>query len=271
MKRLLWTSWALLPLLLLVTVALIACGGDDSPAAAPAEATVAAPTEAPPTSAPTEPPPTPTAAPAITETAAVTATAPLTESATASEASAVAGEPLVFVIDQSQSQARFLIDEVLMGTPTTVEGVTALITGTITVNPADLSQASISPIIIDARDLTTDRNMRNRALRRVILQSSRAEYQYITFTPTAIAGLPDSAQAGDSVTFTVVGDLQIRDIVQPVTFAVELTADSATQISGLAKATVTREAFDLTIPNVPGVANVAAEVFLELAFVALAQ
>ena len=113
--------------------------------------------------------------------------------------------------------------------------------------------------------------MRDRTIRRFILRSGEDEYQFITFTPTSIAGLPTEAQPGDSFSFDVTGDLQIRDFVAPVTFAVTVTADSATRITGLAQATVQRSTFDLNIPNVPGVADVTEDVRLELAFVAQAQ
>ncbi len=176
-----------------------------------------------------------------------------------------------FAIDPEQSQARFYVDEVLVGVPTTVEGVTNLVSGEIMVDVAGPANTAIGPITIDARDLKTDRDLRNRAIRRFILQSSRDEYQYITFTPTSIDGLPDQAAPGDSLTFDVTGDLQIRDIVSPATFSVELTADSDTQISGLATTTVTRSDFDLTIPSAPGVADVSEEVRLELAFTATAE
>ena len=63
--------------------------------------------------------------------------------------------------------------------------------------------------------------------------------------------------------------MKIKEVTQPVTFDVELTADSATQISGLAKATIKRSDFNLEIPSAPGVADVTDEVRLELAFTAV--
>jgi polyisoprenoid-binding protein YceI len=175
-----------------------------------------------------------------------------------------------FQIDPSQSEARFLIDEVLMGSPKTVVGVTTLVSGMVNVNLSDIHQSTIGLIQIDASDFRTDDAMRNRAIRRFILQSSREEYRYITFTPTAITGLPTQAQVGDALSFQVTGDLKIREVVNPVTFAVDLTIDSEMQVHGLAKTTVTRTAFALNIPSVPGVANVADEVPLEFQFVAVA-
>lgn len=207
------------------------------------------------------------------ETAAETAIADATAAADAAtagnEAQAAVDGALPFTIDQSASEARFFINEVLVGIPTEVKGVTSLISGTVTVDPANPAQSQVGTISVDASDLKTDRNLRNRAIRRFILESGN--YQYITFTPTAISGLPEQATPGDTFTFQVTGDLKIKGVTQPVTFDVELTADSATQISGLAEATVKRSDYGLEIPSAPGVADVTDEVRLELAFTAIAD
>lgn len=245
----------------LLATSLVACSAS---APAPTVAPVAPAATNTPPPAPTIPPEQ--AAPAA-EADQTTAGDPAAEEAEA----AIPAKPLVFTIDPSSSEARFLIDEILRGTPTTVVGVTSLVDGTITANPADLSQTVISTIQIDASNLTTDSDMRNGAIRRFILQTSNEAYRYITFEPTGIDDLPEVAQPGDQFTFTVSGDLKIRDISQPVTFTVQATAASDSEIRGQAVAMVTREAYQLTIPSVPSVANVSNEVKLELDFVARAE
>jgi polyisoprenoid-binding protein YceI len=82
--------------------------------------------------------------------------------------------------------------------------------------------------------------------------------------------LPDEANVGDTLTLQITGDLKIREIVQPVTFEATVTADSESQVTGLAQTTVQRADFELTIPQVEGVADVTEEVRLELQFVAVA-
>ncbi|MCB0134110.1 MAG: YceI family protein [Caldilineaceae bacterium] len=243
--------WVLVAILF---VMLAACGGGESPTATP--------TAVPPTVTPA--PPTATPAAAADEGAQQA-------EAAAPEAAAPVAEPRTFVIDPAQSEARFIINEVLLGAPTEVTGVTNQVEGTIEIDPVAPGATVLSPIVINARELKTDRNLRDRAIRRFILQSADDKYQFITFTPTAIEGLPSSAGAGDSFTFTVSGDLTIRDITAPVTFDVSVTADSDTQISGMAQATVQRATYDLQIPSAPGVADVTDDVRLELSFVATAQ
>jgi polyisoprenoid-binding protein YceI len=198
------------------------------------------------------------------------ATTPISESTETAPAQAASASRL-FQIDPEQSEARFIVDEVLFGNPNTVTGRTNEVSGQIEINRSDPTQTTVSEIQINARSLATDNRFRNRSISRMILQSNRDEYQFITFTPGALEGLPVEAQAGDSFSFQMTGDLKIRDIVKPITFDVTVTADSETQISGLAQAIVQRADFELTIPNVEGVADVTEEVHLELAFVATAS
>ena len=86
---------------------------------------------------------------------------------------------------------------------------------------------------------------------------------------TEIIGLAASGTVtGETQPFILVGDLQVRDIVHSVTFEMLITALSETELSGTGKAIVLRSDYDLKIPSVPGVANVADEVRLEIEFVA---
>jgi polyisoprenoid-binding protein YceI len=219
----------------------------------------------------TTPAPAPTAAP--TNTPNASAASPTSSSAQAAPAQAAAqpdAEVKNFHIDPAQSEARFIVDEVLFGNPNTVTGRTNELTGTLAIDVNNPANTTVSAIQINARALATDNRFRNRSLNRLILQSNQDQYQYITFTPTAITGLPAAVKAGDAFSFQITGDLKIRDAVQPVTFDVSVTADSDTQISGLAKTVVQRSAFNLNIPKVEGVADVTEEVHLELQFVATA-
>jgi polyisoprenoid-binding protein YceI len=113
--------------------------------------------------------------------------------------------------------------------------------------------------------------MRNGQIRRAILQTNNPEYQFITFTPTAVEGLPENVTVGEPFEMTVTGDLAIREITQPITFEVTVTPVSESEIQGSARATLFRADFDLQIPSVPSVADVSEDVLLEFDFVALAQ
>ena len=148
-----------------------------------------------------------------------------------------AGTVVIFQISPADSQVRFELDEDLRGSRVTVVGTTDQVAGEIAVNLADLAQTQVGVIQINARTLATDNNFRNRAIQNEILDTGANEF--ITFTPTAVNGLPPSATVGDTLTFTIDGDLTIRDITRPVTFTIEATVISETQISGSATAPAT--------------------------------
>jgi polyisoprenoid-binding protein YceI len=222
---------------------------------------------------PTEPPPTDTAVPTPEPTAEVVVEEP-TETPTAEPTPTLepteepTAEPAlqIFEISPEDSEVRFEIDEDLAGVRNTVVGRTDQVAAQLAVDYADLSTVQVGVLQINARTLVTDNSFRNRALNNQILDT--AAYEFITFTPTAINGLPDSVNIGDTIMFTIVGDLTIRDVTTEVTFDVEATAVSETQISGSASTIVTREAYGLVIPSVPQVANVEDEVELYIDFVA---
>lgn len=252
------THWLkfLVVLSLLACLLLAACGSsEDEETPEPPIATPAAQSE--PAATPTE------SAPAASDSAVTTDT-------TSESAASGAGHE-VFQIDPAQSEARFIVHEVLFGNPNEVIGSTTEVSGTIEVDLDDPTKTQMGPVQINARSLATDNRFRNRSVNRLILQSNRDEYQYITFTPTAIEGLPAEAKVGEPLALQVTGDLKIRDIVQPVTFAVTVTAESPTQLTGLGQTTVQRADFDLTIPSVQGVADVTEDVTLQLEFVANAN
>jgi polyisoprenoid-binding protein YceI len=174
--------------------------------------------------------------------------------------------PTVYQIDSSASLVSFELDEDLRGERKTVVGTTDQVAGEIAFDPNDLSTAQIGVIQVNARTLATDNNMRNRAIQNFIL--STGDYEYITFTPESISGLPESTAVGEPVTFSISGDLTIRDVTQPVAFEVQATLTAEGHLVGTATATVSRDDYDLTIPNVPNVANVEETVDLTIEFVA---
>jgi len=207
------------------------------------------------------PEPTPVPALAAVEEPAV-AEEPAAEEATAvpaQEEAAAAVEPAepqpaaqeaaaglqTFRIVPEGTEARFYINEVLLGQPKTVIGVTSDVTGELRVDPQNPGSAEIAAITINARDLTTDSDRRNGAIRRFILQSERNEYQYIVFEPVAVEGLPASVAVGDTFQFRVSGNLTVRDVTNPVTFELTVTPASESEISGIGAATVNYPDFGL--------------------------
>lgn len=176
-----------------------------------------------------------------------------------------------FEIDPSQSTARFEIDETLRGSPNHVVGTTDQVVGQVEFDPTDLSTVEFSQIIVNARTLTTGTELRDRAIRGpVILDSASDAHELITFDVSSVEGLSGAAEIAKTFDFTVTGDLTVKGITQQVTFDVSVTQVDDSTLEGSATAEVTRDMFEIGIPNVPNVADVTNEVSIHLEFVALA-
>jgi polyisoprenoid-binding protein YceI len=175
----------------------------------------------------------------------------------------------VYDIQSSTSDASFTINEVLSGSPKTVVGTTDQVAGQIALDPDDTSTAQVGTIVIDARTLATDDSARNLALRNVILNTN--QYEYITFTPTDISGLPDSLALGQSYPFQISGDLSIAGVTQPAVFEATLTRTADDTLEGSASTTIDYADWGVSIPSVPFVASVDNQVSLNLDFQAVAS
>ena len=214
------------------------------------------------------PEPEPTDTPIPEPEPAPAATAPPQEEAE-TESAEIPAVSQTFVIVGEESEARFIIDEELFGQPKTVVGKTNALSGELTVDPANPSGSVIGPIQIDAGSFVTDNNRRNGAIQRFILQSSR--HRFITFNTSALSGLPGAVAVGDEIQFEISGDLTVRDITGPVLFTVTMQVVSESELQGSASTVVARKTFELTIPQVPNVANVGEEFIVEFDFVARAE
>ncbi|MEO8394211.1 MAG: YceI family protein, partial [Chloroflexota bacterium] len=155
-----------------------------------------------------------TAESAVTEISdPATATKAPTRAPTSAPANVV-----VFNIVPESSEVRFILNEVLRGSPNKVTGRTNQVAGQIGVDFTTPANSQVGEIRIDARSLSTDNELRNRAIRGQILQSQQDKFEFISFKPTSITGLPDTVTIGQAFTFQIAGDLTIRDITKPVTF-----------------------------------------------------
>lgn len=195
------------------------------------------------------------------------------EATEAAEASSEANLPdpsrALYRIIEDGSEARFLIDEVLVGNPTTVVGKTSRIAGDIIVDFANPPASQVGTIAVNARTIRTDNEFRDQSIRGQILQSSQDDFEFITFEPATLQSLPAEPQdIGSTVDFQIVGNLTVRGTTREETFDVSLTIDSADAISGLATTTVLWEDYGITINEPPNVSDIGETVTVELAFVA---
>lgn len=173
----------------------------------------------------------------------------------------------IFEIVPAESEARFMLGETLRGEPTTVVGTTNQVGGEIAIDFENPQTAQVGIIQVNARTLLTDNNFRNNAIRNRILFTDA--YEFITFRPTTISGLPTSITPGEPVAFQITGALTIKDITNEVTFAVTVTPVAETRLEGHATTTVARSDYELGIPSARGVADVDEVVTVEIDFVAV--
>ena len=172
---------------------------------------------------------------------------------------------VIFEIVPTESNVTFMLDETLRGLPTVVEGSSQQVAGQIAVHFNNPAASQLGPILINARTFLTDNEFRNNAIHNFILDTEN--YEFITFTPKQLRGLPTEFVPGP-IFVEIDGDLTIRDVTQPVTFIGEVTANGRTQLTGSAAAQLLRSDFNLQIPDAPGVANVSEQVTLSIEFVA---
>ena len=192
--------------------------------------------------------------------------APAKPAAAAPAATAVAAAAPVFEIDQSASKAKFIVDEILSGSPKTVIGETNQVAGQIAADLKDIDAAKVGAIRVNARTLTTDASSRNRMLQNQILQTE--QHEFITFTPTRMVGLPETAAVGQQITFQMIGNLVIKGQEREATFDVTMTPTAENRLEGTAKSTIKYADWGVSVPKVPSVAGVSDDLGLELNFVA---
>lgn len=175
---------------------------------------------------------------------------------------------VLFRIDTTNTEARFIIGEVLRGEPNIVVGVANQVSGVLAIDFGDIAGSRVGDVQVNARTFVTDEPLRNRAIQNSILQTS--DFEYITFSPVSIAGWPETLAFGVPYTLQIDGELKIRDMSQLIMFEVRVTLISEQRLEGLGHATIRREDFGLNIPSVPYVAEVEMDTWLEIDFVALA-
>ncbi len=190
--------------------------------------------------------------------------------APASAASAAPGQR-TFTLDPAQTEAHFIVNEVLNGSPNTVVGKTNAVSGQIFASYDNPSATTMSPVKVDLSNIATDSTMRNGMIHRAILQTDNPAFQIVQFTMTRLDGLPDKITIGQPFSFKITGDLNLHGVTKPETFDATVTPVSDTQLKGKASLTITYADFGVQIFQLPRqVASVEDHVILEIVFVAQA-
>jgi polyisoprenoid-binding protein YceI len=171
----------------------------------------------------------------------------------------------------SESQVSYAVDEQFLRDGIrdfTAIGITQEVEGTITFDPANPQNSSVGPLTINISTFKSDDERRDNAIRDRWLESAR--FPLATFTPTSIAGLPESYTEGEQITLQITGDLTVRDVTKPVTF--ETTGVIAgNEMRGTATTTILMTDFGFDPPSILNVLRAENEAKITFDFVARAD
>jgi len=172
------------------------------------------------------------------------------------------------VIDPAASQASYRVGEVFIDQGNQFHvavGTTHAIQGEIFLDRANPRRSRVGTITVDISQLKSDRSGRDRRIRSGWLESER--FPLAVFTPTQIQGLPDTYRPGREIAVQIVGDLKIREVTRPTTFATKLRFDGET-IAGDATTTIHMTDFGFDPPSILGVLKAQNDATLEFQFIA---
>ncbi|NDJ59623.1 MAG: YceI family protein [Chloroflexi bacterium] len=175
----------------------------------------------------------------------------------------------LFRIVPAESEARYLIEETLLGNRITVVGSTQEVAGDVIVNFLSPAGSQLGTIAVNARTFQTDDARRDQAVRGRILLSAQDEFEFITFAPTALIALTgDPVAVGDTVEFEIAGDLTVREVTREVIFTASVTIATPERIEGLVTTEIFYPDFNLVINAPPTISDIAQTIGLEVEFVA---
>lgn len=157
--------------------------------------------------------------------AGATDTASPAETASPAGTAAPSTNAVRYALDPAQSEARYEVGETFFQDNhfAIAIGRTKAVGGELLVNFEQPSASQVGDIVIDISQLTSDQSRRDNYIRNNALQS--LQYPLATFKTTALNGLPASVKVGDTLNFSMSGDLIVRDTTLPVTWQVSLKVE----------------------------------------------
>ena len=176
-----------------------------------------------------------------------------------------AAAPIRFVIAPAGNEARYRVNEVLMGAtlPNDAVGVTKAVSGTILAYPDGRIVRDSSKIVIRLDSLKSDKDRRDGFLRRRTLETEK--HPTVELIPTAIRGFNGTLPASGTVTFQLLGDLVLKGVSRPTVWNVTARAEGQ-DVAGTATTAFTFKDAGLDQPKVPMVLSVADTIRLEYDF-----
>jgi polyisoprenoid-binding protein YceI len=176
-----------------------------------------------------------------------------------------AADTLRLVVAPDGNEARYRVREQLLHVdlPSDAVGITHAVTGTIVLDATGQLVPAGSRITVDVRPLQSDRSYRDRYVQGRLLETST--YPNVAFAPRTTSGFPAAIPASGDFSFSVTGDLTVRNATHSVTWDVTARAVPG-GYTGSASTKFTFADFGLSKPSVPVVLSVADTIKLEYDF-----
>lgn len=179
-------------------------------------------------------------------------------------------KPIVLVVAPTGNEARYVVREQLarVELPNDAIGATSAITGQIVLDGKGGVDSTASRITIDLTTLKSDRDNRDRFIKRntlVVDSFPKAE-----LVVTEIRGLPATLPASGPLAFTLVGSMTMHGTTTVTTWDVTATANGS-EFTGKATTHVKFGDFNMTQPRVMMVLSIVDDLKLEYDFTLLRQ
>jgi polyisoprenoid-binding protein YceI len=120
-----------------------------------------------------------------------------------------------------------------------------------------------SKITVNTQSLQTDSKRRDNSLRHQTLETEK--FPQATLVPVSFEGFPGEIPSGEEKSFTLIGDLTVRNVTKPTKWDV-VAHRQGNDIVGTAKTVFTLQDFEITKPKALMVFSVADTVRLEYDF-----
>ena len=198
-------------------------------------------------------------------------TAGATEATGGAAPGSAAGGALVYALVPEESSVTYEVGETFLDQGNVFNvavGKTQGVTGDIQVNFDRPQESSVGVLNVDISGFSSDSQRRDNAIRGRFLQS--AQFPIVTFTPTAIEGLPETIEPGVEYPITLRGDLTVRDTTRPAAFEARVRLQEDT-LTGQAATTILMSDYGFGPIDIFGVLKTEDEVKITVDFVARPQ
>ena len=183
---------------------------------------------------------------------------------TAPAASSKGNAQLTYNVAPIGNEARYRVFEELASIGhNEVIGKTRDVKGKIVLDANGAVIKDSSKIIVNAQALQTDQKRRDNHLKKQTLETDK--FPQITLVPVSFEGFTGDIPVGQDQTFTMMGDLTVRNVTKPTTWDV-VARRQGNDIVGTAKTVFTLQDFSIEKPRVVMVLSVADTVRLEYDF-----